>query len=55
MDGLQEAGARMYIGHSGSNMLKAKSSTLPNAIVFSSAIPQDNVEILYAKSVGVPV
>uniref|UniRef100_A0A2N9EEY2 Mur ligase C-terminal domain-containing protein n=1 Tax=Fagus sylvatica TaxID=28930 RepID=A0A2N9EEY2_FAGSY len=30
-------------------------SRLPNAIVVSSAIPQDNVEILHAKSAGVPV
>ncbi|KAK0597590.1 hypothetical protein LWI29_026760 [Acer saccharum] len=28
---------------------------LPIAVVVSSAIPQDNVEILHAKSVGVPV
>ncbi|KAH9646848.1 UDP-N-acetylmuramate--L-alanine ligase [Citrus sinensis] len=30
-------------------------SRFPNAVVASSAIPQDNVEILHAKSVGVPI
>lgn len=55
MDGLQEARARVYVGHSRANLRKQNSSTLPNAVVVSSAIPQDNVEILYAKSVGVPV
>ena len=55
MDGLQEAGARLYVGHSVSNMQKYNGLFFPEAIVVSSAIPQDNVEILYAKSVGVPV
>ncbi|KAI8564872.1 hypothetical protein RHMOL_Rhmol03G0216500 [Rhododendron molle] len=55
MDGLHEAGAWLYVGHSVSNMQKHNGLILPKAIVVSSAIPQDNVEILYAKSVGVPV
>ena len=55
MDGLQEAGARLYVGHSVINMQKHNGLILPEAIVVSSAIPQDNVEILYAKSVGVPM
>ncbi|KAF7148621.1 hypothetical protein RHSIM_Rhsim03G0190800 [Rhododendron simsii] len=55
MDGLHEAGARLYVGHSVSNMQKHNGLILPKAIVVSSAIPQDNVEILYAKSVGVIV
>lgn len=55
MDGLQEAGASIHIGHSVSNMRKKNSSKLPNGVVVSSAIPQDNVEILHANSVGVPM
>ncbi|XP_021826956.1 uncharacterized protein LOC110767660 isoform X2 [Prunus avium] len=55
MDGLQEAGALLHIGHSVENMQRNAASRLPDAIVVSSAIPQHNVEILYAKSVGVPV
>ena len=56
MDGLQEAGAHLHIGHSVLNLKGSDDgSRLPNAIVVSSAIPQDNVEILHAKSAGVPV
>ncbi|XP_019053135.1 PREDICTED: uncharacterized protein LOC104595977 isoform X2 [Nelumbo nucifera] len=56
MDGLQEAGARLYLGHSISNIKRnGDGSSLPNAIVVSSAIPPENVEILHAKSLGVPV
>ncbi|KAL6291556.1 hypothetical protein ACE6H2_009066 [Prunus campanulata] len=55
MDGLQEAGALLHICHSVENMQRNAASRLPDAIVVSSAIPQHNVEILYAKSVGVPV
>ncbi|XP_061999592.1 uncharacterized protein LOC133716986 [Rosa rugosa] len=36
-------------------MQRRCASRLPDAVVVSSAIPQDNVEILYANSVGVPV
>ncbi|XP_062120331.1 uncharacterized protein LOC133834672 isoform X2 [Humulus lupulus] len=55
MDRLQEAGVRLYIGHSVSNLQRNNSSRLPSAVVISSAIPQKNVEILHAKSIGVPV
>ncbi|KAA8539956.1 hypothetical protein F0562_026648 [Nyssa sinensis] len=55
MDGLKEAGARLSIGHSVLNIQKDNGLCLPNAIVVSSAIPQDNVEILHAESLGVPV
>ncbi|KAI8030434.1 UDP-N-acetylmuramate--L-alanine ligase [Camellia lanceoleosa] len=56
MDGLEDAGARLHVGHSVSNMQKHHNGLiLPNSIVVSSSIPPDNVEILYAKSVGVPV
>lgn len=41
--------------HSGLNFKGSDESRLPNVIVVSSAIPQDNVEILHAKSAGVPV
>ncbi|GFY84157.1 hypothetical protein Acr_03g0009310 [Actinidia rufa] len=55
MDGLQEAGARLYESHSVINMQKRNGLIFPKAIVVSSAIPRDNVEILYANSVGVPI
>ncbi|XP_034711420.1 UDP-N-acetylmuramate--L-alanine ligase-like isoform X3 [Vitis riparia] len=55
MDGLKEAGAQLHLGHSESNIQRNNGSSLPDAIVVSSAIPQDNLEILHAKSVGIPV
>lgn len=55
MDGLQEAGAHLNIGHSVSSLKGIKGSRLPDAMVVSSAIPQDNVEILHANAAGVPV
>ncbi|KAF4400265.1 hypothetical protein G4B88_019474 [Cannabis sativa] len=55
MDKLQEAGVRLHICHSVSNLQRHNGSRLPSAVVISSAIPQNNVEILHAKSTGVPV
>ncbi|PON58196.1 UDP-N-acetylmuramate--L-alanine ligase [Parasponia andersonii] len=55
MDRLNKAGACLCIGHSVSNLQRKNSSRLPNAVVVSSAIPQNNVEILHAKSFGIPV
>ncbi|XVE58477.1 hypothetical protein DITRI_Ditri04bG0172600 [Diplodiscus trichospermus] len=55
MDGLQQAGVRLNVGHSALNIQSQSGSRFPNAIVVSSAIPQDNVEILHAKSIGIPV
>ncbi|XVF50873.1 hypothetical protein PTKIN_Ptkin04bG0138600 [Pterospermum kingtungense] len=55
MDGLQRAGVRLHVGHSMLNIQRQNGSRFPNAIVVSSAIPQDNVEILHAKSNGIPV
>ncbi|OVA13961.1 Mur ligase [Macleaya cordata] len=55
MDELQESGAELHLGHSVSNLQRNNGSNLPDAVVVSSAIPSDNVEILHAKSYGVPV
>ncbi|RWR86560.1 UDP-N-acetylmuramate--L-alanine ligase-like protein isoform X1 [Cinnamomum micranthum f. kanehirae] len=55
MDGLKQAGAQLYVGHSVSNMQKNDGMSQPTAIVISSAVPPDNEEILHAKSVGLPV
>ncbi|XP_058105680.1 uncharacterized protein LOC131249127 [Magnolia sinica] len=55
MDGLQKAGAQLYVCHSSSNIRRNNGSTLPTAVVVSSAIPPDNEEILHAKSAGIPV
>lgn len=55
MDELHKAGARLYIGHSASNMERNAGSGLPNAVVVSSAIPADNEEIVHAKLMGIPM
>ncbi|KAI3904794.1 hypothetical protein MKX01_006904 [Papaver californicum] len=54
MNGLQEAGAKVWLGHSVNN-LRNGAGNLPNFVVASSAILSDNVEILHAESFGVPV
>ncbi|XP_038971501.1 UDP-N-acetylmuramate--L-alanine ligase-like isoform X1 [Phoenix dactylifera] len=55
MDGLHKAGARLFIGHSASNMERSAGSGLPNVVVVSSAIPADNKEIVHAKLMGIPI
>ncbi|XP_020114647.1 uncharacterized protein LOC109728601 isoform X2 [Ananas comosus] len=55
MDQLQRAGARLFIGHSIASFEGLTVSAQPDAVVISSAIPKDNVEILHAKSVGIPI
>ncbi|GMJ14952.1 hypothetical protein HRI_005164400 [Hibiscus trionum] len=55
MDRLQQAGVRLHVGHSALNIESENGSRFPNAIVVSSAIGEDNVEILLAKSLGIPV
>ncbi|KAG8381261.1 hypothetical protein BUALT_Bualt06G0104100 [Buddleja alternifolia] len=56
MDALKDAGALLYIGHSEWNLRRnGDVSSLPDAVVVSSAIPPENVEVLIAKSCGVPV
>ncbi|KAL3524315.1 hypothetical protein ACH5RR_017149 [Cinchona calisaya] len=55
MDRLREAGAHLYVGHSELNLGKLSWLSFPDAVVTSSAIPLDNVEILHAKSAGIPV
>ncbi|KAL1552839.1 hypothetical protein AAHA92_13589 [Salvia divinorum] len=56
MDALKEAGASLYVGHSERNLhWNGEISSFPQAVVVSSAIPPENVEVLIAKSRGVPV
>lgn len=55
LDKLHEAGARLYIGHSASNLKSENGARLPDAIVVSSAVPSDNEEVVYANSVGIPM
>lgn len=56
MDALEKAGARLHIGHSSSHLQdKSKQCSVPNAVVVSSAIPQDNEEITFAHSLGIPL
>ena len=46
---VQEAGARVYIGHAAENIAGA------DQVVRSSAIPDDNVEVQQAYKSGIPV
>ncbi|KAK6936789.1 Mur ligase, N-terminal catalytic domain [Dillenia turbinata] len=55
MDGLKQAGAGLNLDHSVSNLQRDNGLAFPTAVIVSSAIPPDNVEILYAKSLGIPV
>ncbi|XP_029116161.1 uncharacterized protein [Elaeis guineensis] len=55
MDELHEAGARLSIGHSASNMERNAGSGLPDVVVVSSAIPADNEEIVHAKLMDIPI
>ncbi|KAH7669090.1 UDP-N-acetylmuramate--L-alanine ligase protein [Dioscorea alata] len=55
LDKLHEAGARLHIGHSASNLKSGNGARLPDAIVVSSAVPSDNEEVVYANSVGIPI
>lgn len=48
-EGLQEAGATVFIGHDRENIFGA------DLAVRSSAIPEENVEVQAAKDVGIPV
>ncbi|XP_042037593.1 UDP-N-acetylmuramate--L-alanine ligase-like isoform X2 [Salvia splendens] len=56
MDALKEAGASLFVGHSERNLhWNGEISSFPQAVVVSSAIPPENVEVLIAQSRGVPV
>lgn len=56
MDVLKEAGASLYVGHSERNLQRnGNESSFPDAVVVSSAIPPENVEVMLAKTRGVPV
>lgn len=56
MDALEEAGASLYMGHSVRNLHgNGTGSSFPDAVVVSSAIPAENVEVALAKTRGVPV
>lgn len=44
-------GARVYIGHDAAHIKREA----PDVVVISSAVPADNPELQYAKSVGIPV
>ncbi|KAL2608127.1 hypothetical protein R1flu_026700 [Riccia fluitans] len=52
---LKEAGASVYVGHAAEQLLDKSSSLPPDAVVVSSAIPTDNVEVEAAKVLGVPI
>jgi UDP-N-acetylmuramate--alanine ligase len=46
---LRELGARIHIGHNASNLEE------PDVVVYSSAVPPENVELLEADKRGIPV
>ena len=45
---LQDAGAKIHVGH------KWEFDVLPDLLVYSSAIPTTNIELIQAKSLGIP-
>jgi UDP-N-acetylmuramate--alanine ligase len=49
MAGLADAGVRTFVGHAAGNVRGA------DYIVFSSAVPLDNIELAAARSLGLPV
>lgn len=49
LDSLRQDGARIYIGHDAANINGAE------AVVVSTAIPDDNPEVLAAKAREIPV
>lgn len=49
LETLKKEGAEIYIGHSKKNIKK------PHAVIYSSDIPKDNIELLAAKESGIPV
>ncbi len=51
---LQENGMRVLIGHTGDNIFN-EAGEKPAAVVMSSAVKSDNVELLAARHAGVPV
>ncbi|KAK8945322.1 hypothetical protein KSP40_PGU011188 [Platanthera guangdongensis] len=55
MDDLHKAGAKVHLGHSVDCMENKSDGKRPDAIVISSAIPKENVEVLYAELVGIPI
>lgn len=48
IDRLRLNGAKINIGHKPENLLKSE------AVVYSSAIPEDNVELIFARERGIP-
>lgn len=50
LDSLSKQGAKIYLGHSKDNI---KSGI--DFVIYSSAIPKDNVELIAAKSFGIPI
>ncbi|KAH9308271.1 hypothetical protein KI387_036182, partial [Taxus chinensis] len=56
MNALERAGARLHIGHSSTHLLeKNKQASLPVAVVVSAAIPEDNEEISFARTLGIQI
>ena len=49
LNNLRNLGAKIYIGHSEGNLNK------PDAVVISNAIPEDNVELVKARELKVPI
>ena len=48
IDKLRSSGAKINIGHKSDNLLKSE------AVVYSSAIPEDNVELIFAREKNIP-
>ncbi|KAG0497834.1 hypothetical protein HPP92_002525 [Vanilla planifolia] len=55
MNDLHLAGVKVFLGHSIASMEVNNHGRLPDAVIISSAIPKDNIEVVYAESVGIPI
>ena len=48
IDKLRSNGAKVNIGHKSDNLIETE------AVVYSSAIPEDNVELIFAREMNIP-
>eukprot|EP00951_Prasinocladus_malaysianus_P028805 scaffold263943_cov32-Prasinocladus_malaysianus.AAC.1 len=55
LDWVGQAGGRVVVGHDSRNLYMAADGQLPDVVVVSSAVPEQNVELQAAKAASVPV
>ncbi|OAE30875.1 hypothetical protein AXG93_3943s1060 [Marchantia polymorpha subsp. ruderalis] len=55
LEKLKAAGARVYVGHAARHVVDTPNNSPPDAVVVSSSIPVNNVEVEAAQALGVPI